>query len=129
MFKCQITFSKVFLSLSNESFYSVALNAATFFSTMLFCYTILCLKLDIPWGNKKTFTCFINFLHKFTKMPHKTKKKFSTWQAILLAKLRIFCESIFVSKFRACDIRLVNHEGQSVNKPLLGQNQLNNWST
>ena len=59
MFKCQITFSKVFLSMSNNSvFTGLHLNAVNFYGTMLFCYTILCSKLGIPWGHieEKNFT-------------------------------------------------------------------------
>ena len=59
MFKCQITFSKVFLSMSNNSvFTGLHLNAVNFYGTMLFCYTILCSKLDVPWGHieEKNFT-------------------------------------------------------------------------
>ena len=52
MFKCQITSSKVFLSMSNkEVFMGSHSNAAKFYDTMLFCYKILPLKLDVPWGH------------------------------------------------------------------------------
>ena len=56
MFKCQITFSKLFLSMSNKFFTGSDLNAINFYGTLLFCYTILCLKFDVPWGHceKKT---------------------------------------------------------------------------
>ena len=53
MFKCQITCSKVFLSMSNNSIFTgLHLNAVNFYGTMLFCYAILCSKLlDFPWGH------------------------------------------------------------------------------
>ena len=59
MFKCQITFPKVFLSMSNGSIFTgLHLDAVNFYGTMLFCYTILCSKLDVPWGHivEKNFT-------------------------------------------------------------------------
>ena len=47
--KCQIAFSKVFSSVSNNKVFTGShLNAANFYGTMLFYYTILCLKLDFP---------------------------------------------------------------------------------
>ena len=58
MFKCQITFSEVFLSMSNKQVFTGShLNAANFHGTMLFCYTIWRLKLHVLWGHieeKKT---------------------------------------------------------------------------
>ena len=58
MFKCQVTFSKVFLSMSNNSVFTwLHLNAVNFYATMLF-YTILRSKLDVSWGHieEKNFT-------------------------------------------------------------------------
>ena len=56
MFKCQITFSELFLLMSNKFFTGSHLNTINFYGTMLFCYTILCLKFDVQWGHcgKKT---------------------------------------------------------------------------
>ena len=52
IFKCQIIFSKVYLSVFFiKVFTGLHLNAANFYGTMLFCYTILPWKLDVPRGH------------------------------------------------------------------------------
>ena len=49
--------------------------------------------------NEITIACFINSLCRFTKMLHKTQKKFSLRRAIFHATLRFFCKALFVSRF------------------------------
>ena len=68
MFKCRITFSKLFLSISNNYILTGShLNAAVY-GTMLSCYTIL-FKIGCPmrshWSKKKTYHAIFQFLRFF----------------------------------------------------------------
>ena len=81
MFKCQVSFSKVFLSMSKKHVFTGShLNAANFYLTMLFCYTILRLKLDVPW-------CHVD-----------EKKLYSSWYPKIFHGFSL----IIVSKFGPC---------------------------
>ena len=66
MSNCQITFWKVFLSISNKwAFIGSHLNAANFHGTKSFCYTIWRLKLDVPWGHMRQKKTLLPWYSKY----------------------------------------------------------------